>query len=296
MGKPSFDVIEYFTDKEKNAKDFLDRKKAIDKLREIIKGDILSIEINADKLYIVLQDGRRYNWRMNSIEDNNFTVLTHTGVYEKEAHNILKKLIKDKATILDIGANKGWYSVIFAKVANDGVVYAIEPTTSAFEELEENVKINNLTNVVTCKVAFSNYSGKGRMTIPFDHSALAYLELQSNDENRNEVNVMTLDDFVREKEISSVDLIKIDAEGSEYNIIMGAKELLTSHNAPIIFIEAFDNCLLRYGKNTGDLIRVLTQYGYYVYNVETLEEYTNKCVDGLDTDLLCTKKRLEDIK
>ena len=134
------------------------------------------------------------------------------------------------------------------------------------------------------------------MTIPFDHSALAYLELQSNDENRNEVNVMTLDDFVREKEISSVDLIKIDAEGSEYNIIMGAKELLTSHNAPIIFIEAFDNCLLRYGKNTGDLIRVLTQYGYYVYNVETLEEYTNKCVDGLDTDLLCTKKRLEDIK
>lgn len=40
---------------------------------------------------------------------------------------------------------------------------------------------------------------------------------------------------------------------------------------------------------------VLKQYGYYVYNVETLEEYS-KFVDGLDTDLLCTKKRLEDIK
>lgn len=295
MGKPGFNVIEYFTDKEKIAKDFFERKRAIDKLREIIKGDISSIEINADKLHIVLQDGRRYNWRMNSIEDNNFTVLTHTGVYEKEAYNVLMKLIKGNATILDIGANKGWYSVIFAKTANDGVVYAVEPTTSAFEELENNIKINNLTNVVPCKIAFSNYSGKGCMTIPFEHSALAYLESQGNDKNQNEISVMTIDDFVREKGISNVDLIKIDAEGSEYNIIIGAKELLSSHNAPAVFIEAFDKCLLRYGKNTGDLIMVLKQYGYHIYDVESLEEYT-EFIDGLDTDLLCTKKCLEDIE
>lgn len=113
MGKPNFDVLSYFNNEDYINRDFTTRKAAIDELRKIIKKDITSIEILKDNLYINLVDGRKYNWRMNSVEDNNFTVLTHVGEYEREVYELTRKIIKQDATVIDVGANKGWYSILF---------------------------------------------------------------------------------------------------------------------------------------------------------------------------------------
>ena len=293
MGKPDFDIVSYLSNQQNLENDFFKKKLAIDELRKIIRGDIASLEIKKDKLHINLRDGRKYNWRMNSVKDNNFTVLTHTGEYENKTYKIINKLIKDSDNIIDVGANKGWYSVLFGKLANHGLVYAVEPTIAAYCELKENIKINNLKNVIACNLAFSNYIGRGFMSIPYERSSLAYL-VSNSVKNEDAIRVTTIDQFIKENQINKIDLIKIDAEGSEYDILTGAESLLTSENAPILIIEAFDKCLLRFGKNTGDLIHFLKQCGYKVYNIETLEEYM-QCVDNLDTDFVCFKNKLEDM-
>ena len=286
MGKPLFDVISFLSDEKKIESDFKNRKKCIDEIRKIIKGDIKAIEIEKQSLYLTLHDGRRYHWRMNTEDDNNFTVLTHVGEYEQKTQKVIEKFVKPDSVILDIGANKGWYSVLFGKLAKDGRVYAIEPTAVAYEELLRNIKINDLLNVHAYNLAVSSYSGSGKMVIPYNHSPLAYLD---NNLEGEQVNVTTVDDFVEKEGITQIDLLKIDAEGSEYSILLGARNLLTRADSPTIFIEAFDKCLMRFGVNTNMIITFLIECGYRVFDVETNKECYVDNSEEFDTDLVCIK-------
>lgn len=291
MGKPDFDVISFFSSSDEKKEDFLNKRNSIEELRKLIKGDISSVEIGKDFLYLKLVDGRMFHWRMNSENDNNFTVLTHTGQYEKKLSKLVEHYISKDSVIIDIGANKGWFTVLFGKLAEDGTVYAFEPVKSAFNELKRNIHLNDLKNTQLYNMALSNYIGFGNMEIPFNHSPLAYL-IEDTENCSYKTHVTTLDSFIQEMHIPKIDLIKIDAEGSEYNIILGAQKLLSSEQAPVLILEAYDKCLSRYGTNTSTLIEFLKSKNYCVFDIETMEEYneTNR-ISEYDTDLLCIKEK-----
>lgn len=215
--------------------------------------------------------------------------------YDKEVyhHTIIKnnKEANEISVIIDIGANKGWFTVLFGKLAEDGTVYAFEPVKSAFNELKRNIHLNDLKNTQLYNMALSNYIGFGNMEIPFNHSPLAYL-IEDTENCSYKTHVTTLDSFIQEMHIPKIDLIKIDAEGSEYNIILGAQKLLSSEQAPVLILEAYDKCLSRYGTNTSTLIEFLKSKNYCVFDIETMEEYneTNR-ISEYDTDLLCIKEK-----
>ena len=292
MSKPEFDVIDFFNNKEKVLQDFNHKKRCLDGLRNIITGCIEAIEIHKDFLLIALTDGRKYNWRMNSIRDNNFTVLTHTGFYERNESNLIKKYITKDSTVFDVGANKGWYSVLLGKLAVDGVVYAFEPLASAFKELESNVEINHLNNVKCINIALSNYKGTSEMIIPYGHSPFAFLcgAEHGREENRNSYlcNVTTIDNYISDNKIGAVDFMKIDAEGSEYNILLGANRLLSAKKAPMIFIESYDDALRKFDTNSKELINLLRSYGYIIHDTKDMS-LVRADKDYSDTDFLCFK-------
>lgn len=87
--------------------------------------------------------------------------LSLKGVHEEFETELVKRMIKRGDVVLDIGANIGYYTLIFAKiVGEDGKVFAFEPDPTNFALLKRNVEINGYKNILLVQKAVSNKSGK----------------------------------------------------------------------------------------------------------------------------------------
>ena len=159
------------------------------------------------------------------------------GVYEEGTLYCFGKIIKQGNVVLDVGANIGLTAIRASKLTGaQGAVYAIEAMPSTFEILKFNVNLNKLTNVICLNEAFADYVGKTEMFHNLDinrGSASLYSDKKTDGVK---VNVNTLDKFVIHKGIKHVDFIKVDIEGAEYPMLMGASNFF-KNNKPIICIE-----------------------------------------------------------
>lgn len=267
MGKPKIDIFQALSGKDKYRYIFDHRKNSLVTISELVKGKIKCIEIYNDKYLITLIDGRKYNWRMNSYDDCNFTVLSNSGEYDIEEENILKRIIKKHYTVFDVGANKGWYSILFSKLAIDGEVHSFEPIKSAFYELETNIRLNNCSNIIPNNKGLYSKTGIYNMYVPYNHSTLASMK-KHYDTNSvlNKCEFTTIDEYIFTKNIPIVDFIKIDAEGAELEILKGATQLLT-RDKPMIFIEIFEQLLQSFDSTSNDIQTFLVDLGYKLYMI-----------------------------
>lgn len=133
--------------------------------------------------------------------------------------------IKDGWTIVDVGAGIGDFSIHAAYGKPDTVVYAFEPFFESYQLLIKNLTLNALHNVVTFQRALWKKSG----TLALDLSGGEPLQIISQEiekkadsANKEVVQALSLQDFLREQSIPQVDLIKLDCEGAEYEILMQA--------------------------------------------------------------------------
>src|SRR5256886_2120417 len=122
--------------------------------------------------------------------------------------------------VVDIGANIGLFSS-YAAFSGAQKVYAFEPSPQAHHCMLENIKSNNLQKVI---VPF-NYAVTSKsndvVTIPKAASPQNRIAYENADRDKDEyesVNTISLNDIVSKENISRVDLLKMDCEGSEYDI------------------------------------------------------------------------------
>lgn len=129
---------------------------------------------------------------------------------------VLQKNIRYGDLVLDVGANIGYYTMLMSKIVGDsGKVYAFEPEPKNFEILQKNIKINNIKNVIIEKFALSDKIGKSYLQISKDSGQ------HRLSDSGLETQTTTIDNYFGNKKI---DFIKMDAEGSEYNIFKGMKQ------------------------------------------------------------------------
>ena len=112
--------------------------------------------------------------------------------------------------IVDVGANIGIFSIMVGRNFPKATIYAIEPESDNFDQLVKNIKLNNLQNVKPIKAIVSNVTGKKTLYISKYNSAHSTSYIDST--NTQIVESTTLDQFKK------IDILKIDAEGSEYDI------------------------------------------------------------------------------
>ncbi|MFZ1371312.1 MAG: FkbM family methyltransferase [Ferruginibacter sp.] len=151
--------------------------------------------------------------------------------YEADNFAFLHETCKPGAVIIDIGAHIGLFSVIAAQVAGKtGKVYAFEPAPGTYALLQKTVSINHAGTVIE---TFQKAVGKANGKITFfvsDNRADNSNSLVNYKDDRSlhgiDVAVTSIDDFVREKNISRLDFIKIDVEGAEYDTLLGAVHTL----------------------------------------------------------------------
>ena len=146
--------------------------------------------------------------------------------YEQSTTFAMLQNLKLGGTFVDVGANNGYYTLIAARaVGSSGEVIAIEPSPSAFARLERNVRINGLSNVELRRLATSNYMGKAKLflsNVEDGRNSLVGSRLLHS-ESYVEVDATTLDAIVRNR---TIDLLKIDAEGSELAALQGMDGLI----------------------------------------------------------------------
>ena len=152
--------------------------------------------------------------------------------YEPYETELILRQTKVGNTIIDVGANIGYYTVLLAdKVGNTGKIYAFEPDKINFEILKKNVEANNLKNVEIINAAVGSKAGK--LKLHKSKENLGDHKLYGNDKEIEEVKIVKLDDFLKNKKI---DLMKVDTQGWEPEVIEGAKKII-SKNKPIMFLE-----------------------------------------------------------
>lgn len=124
--------------------------------------------------------------------------------------------------IIDVGAHHGAYAIVLGKILSKnnigGKIIAIEPNPVSFSVLENNVKLNNLENIVYCeRVAVSDKAGRMNISLRDVQSGIS-TEATSN---TVPVDVVTLRMLIEKYEIQFVDILQIDVEGAELPVLKG---------------------------------------------------------------------------
>ena len=159
-------------------------------------------------------------------------------------HYFLRSIIKKNDTVIDIGANLGYFSVYFSRwTGSEGNVYAVEPVESVRKVLTKNVK--NHKNIKIIPYALGEYNkdieilNTTRRTKGFIASGSNFVMDESKpvtDENIDKFNAVMRKGSELFGGLSKIDFIKCDVEGYETNIIPEMEALLKKHE-PLMLIE-----------------------------------------------------------
>ncbi len=214
----------------------------------------------------------------------------------------------NERSFVDIGANIGYFSILVAKNNPSCKVYSFEPTPSIFKQLEENLQLNELSNVSANQVALSNHEGNLRLYPghPMNSGSTGIFRNEESSESFS-VKASTL-----HKEVVKMSLppriVKIDTEGSESEILSHLRQLVEILPADIEFIVEINPELIGLEKANAIIRRFenLNFNSFQIKNSYELEFYLTKRdkdhqISELSgplesqADILFTRKSLEEI-
>ena len=188
------------------------------------------------------------------------------GCYDKPLGSLLQKLLTTRSIVIDVGANIGYYSLLASRICKEGMVYALEPVPHLFDELTQNIQLNQATNIRSFQLAAGEEEKQGVIYLSSeDNQGMSSMAIPENySGNTTDINVVSLDTWQELKELPSIDLIKIDVEGYEIPVLKGMQGLITLHQ-PVILIEINPETLAYFGQNAGQVMELITESGYQTY-------------------------------
>jgi FkbM family methyltransferase len=189
-------------------------------------------------------------------------------------------LVPNGSVIIDVGANFGWYSCILAKKFPTAELYAFEPEADAFTMLGKNVSENNLPNVRMFKHALGSSSGILKLYVSASENTGTHSAVRlENSSHMVEVDVVPLDHVISAEGVA---LMKIDAEGSEYSILLGAESTL--RRTRVVMLEFTPNLLVRMGVEPRALLDLMISAGFAIGVVDSLGKLVTETAEGLLED------------
>jgi FkbM family methyltransferase len=174
----------------------------------------------------------------------------------------LRKAVKPRAHIVDVGANTGNHTIFFAGPMRAASVMPFEPLPAAARALESAVRRNELSNVDLSNLGIGVGDRAVRAKLTFsDRGGLGATSLVPDPEG--EISVATLDSMVS----GPVDFLKIDVEGMEMSVLAGAEQLIR-RTRPLIYIEIAN-------ANTSAFVEWLDAARYQVERIFTDKGHAN---------------------
>jgi FkbM family methyltransferase len=155
--------------------------------------------------------------------------IIHFGAWEPRVSRVLEQSIAPGDTVVDVGANIGYYSLLFAKAAGpDGRVVAVEALPKLAGVVREHAARNGATNVRVVNVAASDKAGELTLyEAPSTNIGMTTLCADRGFPAVGKVPALPLTEILTEDEMARVALIKIDIEGAEVPVVRHLLDNLT---------------------------------------------------------------------
>ena len=189
---------------------------------------------------------------------------------EESTIEMFKKCIKQGNNVIEVGGHIGYMSLLFSQLAGDkGKVFVFEPSINNLPYIRENIKKKANVQLIekgagdkneTATFFMDNLTGQNNSFVE-DFDGFKSNQSASYDKSSGltkvEVPIVTLDSFVLSENINNVNFIKIDVEGFEYEVLLGAKDLLKKYH-PSIMVEV--------QRNQAPLADFLFELNYKLYD------------------------------
>lgn len=188
--------------------------------------------------------------------------------FERADINHVLNLVDSGDYVVDIGANVGFITVPVARsVGDQGRVIAVEPIPSNFKELQAHIKLNRVSNVVLFHTAVGNSPHNlilDNLTDTSDISSGFWRRVETRSASSVDVPCVPLSEIIGG--IPRISLLKVDAEGMEFEILSSAKDQINPKFISNLMIELTYN---KDGidKNSSDVVNLLIDRGYSIYRV-----------------------------
>jgi len=195
------------------------------------------------------------NLKLSTNQTSYLTQLLFWNGYKNfEYSEIFELLSKKVGSFLDIGSNIGYYSLLAAQANPKMEVYAFEPALGPKYFLNENIRLNKFEkNITSVDLALSNKIGeidfyevanKKYRYLKYNLAGEGNAGTKKTSRNfvKNTVNATTLSQFIASRNLKRIDLIKLDTEGTEFEILMSGRADIQLFE-PIIICETLFNTI-----------------------------------------------------
>jgi len=183
------------------------------------------------------------------------------GEWEPHVTTALLKTLRPKMTVVDVGANVGYFTLLAARaVGAGGGVYAFEPEPQNLELLRRSVEVNGFAGWVhVSEKAVLDKAGSAALHMPDDSHGGAP-SLFGGWPRQVVVQTVSLDEFFSEG--TRVDVVKLDVEGSESCVFSGMRRVLDD-NPGIVLIMEFTPVIVRgAGRDPADFLAAIRNAGF----------------------------------
>ncbi len=200
-------------------------------------------------------------------------IILNNKIWENDLYeNIFKKYITDNITIIDCGSFIGSHTILLSNINKNNDIIAFEMMPEHYKILLDNIKLNNLKNVLTFNMALNN--NIGFINIPnvnykSQNTNFGGTSMQKNTSEKSDLKIatITLDSILPYiNESKPVKFIKMDIEGNEIKCLEGSKNLLKKYK-PIILIEIWKHEYQNFINN--EIWSFLQKNGYKIKHINS---------------------------
>jgi len=228
------------------------------KIKDIILSErkkIKQARINGYEILVPVDEG--IGWKIYYLKS-----------FEKEETSLIRRIAKKDWICFDIGANVGYYSLLFASLCKNGEIHSFEPLPPCYHLLSANILLNNLNNIRVNNFALSNYSGLAKFSVSQKWETSSFIHTERDPlEEIIQVEVCRLDDYVIDNSIERIDFMKIDVEGAEKLVLEGSLETLSKKELKpkMCLMELYDLNFIHYHTSIDEIVKFLNSYGYNAF-------------------------------
>lgn len=201
--------------------------------------------------------------------------------------------IRPTDVVVDIGANIGVRTLAFSRAVPQGRVISFEPHPHTFERLKEHVTLNDPGNVTLVNKGIGQHVDTARLYQVVETNSGMNRILADADLVRStpfvDVHLSPLEPVLEGAGVPHVDVIKIDVEGFEMEVLLGARAVI-ERDRPVLFIELDDDNLKDSGSSAPELVEWLRERGYDVRDAITLGPLPSELAH-CHFDILCLPSR-----
>ena len=234
-----------------------------------IKSNILSMIFKIYRIIFARKFFIKFNKILYHLSLNGIGILNWENSKISGEDFFLRSYLKDKTikVIFDIGANEGSYSKEIMLLNPNVELYAFEPHPKTF------IKLQGIANKFYFKAFNVGVGVKNETKKIYDYKykdgsqhASIYKDvikkIHKKESVAHKINIIKLDDFNKEYKIDKIDLLKIDTEGNELNILMGAIDLIKNSKIDVIHFE-FNEMNVYSRVFFRDFYELLVNYNFY---------------------------------